>query len=98
MLQIMNSKTMMQDVVVVLENTHLDGDSEVAMGNPSLSDPIMAGQMDAMVLDSDLDTEDDCDGGSQLVEPNDDGPEFGNTELENLMLLKGPQQILQLIL
>jgi hypothetical protein len=98
MLQRMNFETMMRDVVIALENTHLDGDSEVAMGNPSLCDPIVAGQMDAMVLDSDLDTEDDCDGGSQLVEPNKDGPEFGNTELEDLVLSEGPQQILQLIL
>jgi predicted aspartyl protease len=90
MLQRMNSKTMMRDVIVALENTHLDGDSEVAMGNPSLCDPIMDGLMDVMVLDSDIDTKDDYDGGFQLVEPNDDGLEFGNTELEDLVLLKGP--------
>jgi hypothetical protein len=60
------------------------------MGNPSLCDPIMDGQMDEMVSDSDIDTEDDCDGGSQLVEPNDDGLEFGNTELEDLVLSEGP--------
>ncbi len=68
------------------------------MGNPSLCDPIMDGQMDAMMSDSDTNTEDDCDGGSQLVEPNDDGLEFRNTELEDLVLSEGPQQILQLIL
>jgi hypothetical protein len=58
----------------------------------------MAGQMDALVSDSDTDADDDCEGGFQLVEPIDDEPEFGNTELENLVLLEGPQQILQLIL
>ncbi|CAM6011489.1 unnamed protein product [Sphagnum balticum] len=88
----------MRDVVAALENTHLNGDSNVDIGNPSLCDSIIAGQMDALVLDLDTNTNDDCDGGPQLVEPNDDEPEFGNTELENLVLLEGPQQILQLIL
>jgi hypothetical protein len=58
----------------------------------------MTGQMDTMVSDSDTDTADDCEGGHQLVEPIDDEPEFGNTGLENLVLVEGPQQILQLIL
>ncbi|CAM6050336.1 unnamed protein product [Sphagnum compactum] len=58
----------------------------------------MAGQMDALVLGSDSDTDDDREGGIQLVEPIDDETEFGNTELEDLLLLEGPQQILQLIL
>ncbi|CAM6019256.1 unnamed protein product [Sphagnum balticum] len=86
----MNSETLMRDVAVALENTHFNGDSNVAIGNPSLCDPIMAGQMDALVSDSDTNTNDDCDGRPQLVEPNDDEPEFGNTELENLVLLEGP--------
>jgi hypothetical protein len=58
----------------------------------------MARQMDALVSDSDIDITDDCDEGSQLVELNGDELEFGNTKLENLVLLEGPQQILQLIL
>jgi hypothetical protein len=97
MLQRMNSETLMQDVDVALENTHLNGDLDVDIGNPSLCDPIMAGQMDALVSELDIDADDDCEGGLQLVEPIDDEPEFGNTELENLVLL-GLQQILQLIL
>ncbi len=69
MLQRMNSETLMRDVVVVLENTHLIGDSDtVVIRNPSLCDPIMAEQMDALVLDSNIDTDDDCDEGHQLVE------------------------------
>ncbi len=98
MLQRMNLKTLMRHVVATLENTHLNGDSDMVIGNPSLCDPIMAGQMDALVSDSDIDTDDDCDEGPQLVESNSDEHEFGNTELENLVLLKGSQQILQLIL
>jgi hypothetical protein len=34
--------------------------------------------------------DDDCDEGPQLVESNDDEPKFGNTELENMVLLEGP--------
>jgi hypothetical protein len=98
MLQRMNSETLMQDVVAALENTHLDEDLDVDIGNPSLCDPIMAGQMDALVSSSHTDADDDCEGGLQLVKPIDDEPEFGNTKLENLVLLEGPQQILQLIL
>ncbi|CAK9211476.1 unnamed protein product [Sphagnum troendelagicum] len=45
----------------------------------------MTGQTDTMVSDSDIDANDDCEGGLQLVEPIDDEPEFGNTELENLV-------------
>jgi hypothetical protein len=63
----------------------------MAIGNPSLCDPIMAGQMDVLVSDSDIYMDDDCDRGSQLVEPNDDELEFGNTQLEILVLLEGPQ-------
>jgi hypothetical protein len=42
MLQRMNSETLMLDVAVVLENTHLSGDSDVTIRNPSLYDPIMS--------------------------------------------------------
>ncbi len=90
MLQRMNSETLMQDVAVALENTHLNGDLDVDIGNPSLCDPIMAGQMDALVSELDTDVDDDCEGGLQLVEPIDDEPKFGNTEFENLVLLEGP--------
>jgi hypothetical protein len=60
----------------------------------------MLEHVDAHVLDSDNDTDDDeyCDEGPQLVEPDGDEYEFGNIELENLMLAEGPHHILQLIL
>jgi hypothetical protein len=85
MLQKMNSETLMQHVAAALENTHLDGNLDMVIRNPSLCDP-----MDALVSDLDIDTDDDCEGGLQLVEPIDDETEFGNTELENLVLLEGP--------
>ncbi len=98
MLQRMNSETLMRDVYVILENIHFNGNSDMAIGNPSLCDPIMAEQMDALVSDLDTDTNDDCDEGLQLVELNSDELEFGNTKLENLVMLERLQQILQLIL
>jgi hypothetical protein len=60
----------------------------------------MSEQVDVLMSDSNNDTDDNehCDEGPQLVEPNGDEYEFGNIELEDLMLLEGPQQILQLIL
>jgi hypothetical protein len=97
MLQKMNSETWGRDAAVALEATPLNGRLDMDFGELSLGDPIMTGQTDTMVLDSDTDTTDDCEG-HQLVEPIDDEPEFGNIELENLVLVEGPQQILQLIL
>jgi hypothetical protein len=46
------------------------------------------------VSDFDTNADDDNDGGVQLVEPIDDKSEFENTELEELVLKEGPQQIL----
>ncbi|CAK9197200.1 unnamed protein product [Sphagnum troendelagicum] len=94
----MNSETLGRDVAVALEDTPLNGGLDVDFEKLSLGNPIMTGQTDTMVLDLDTDTTNDCEGGHQLVEPIDDEPEFGNTELENLVLVEGPQQILQLIL
>jgi hypothetical protein len=98
MLQKMNSETLGRDAVVALEDTPLNGGLDVDFGKLSLGNPIMTGQTDTMVSDSNIDTADDCEGRHQLVELIDDEPEFGNTELENLVLVEGPHQILQLIL
>ncbi|CAK9870502.1 unnamed protein product [Sphagnum jensenii] len=87
----MNSEALVRDAIVALEDTHLNGGLDMDFGNSSLCDPIMTGQMDMMVSDSDTNADDDCEGGLQLVEPIDDEPEFGNTELENLVLVEGPQ-------
>ncbi len=91
----------MLDVVIALENTHVDGDSDMTVRNPSLYDPIMSEQVNVLVSNSDNDTDDNeyiSDEGLQLVEPNGDEYEFGNIELEDLVLSEEPQQILQLIL
>jgi hypothetical protein len=88
----MNSDTLMQDVVVALENTHLNGDSNMTIRNPSLYDPIMPEQVDALEFDSDTNTDNNehYDEGPQLVVPNGDEYEFGNIELEDLVLSKRP--------
>ncbi len=62
---------------------------------------IMFEQVNVLVSNSDNDTNDNeyiSDEALQLVEPNGDEYEFGNIELEDLVLSEEPQQILQLIL
>ncbi len=83
----------MRIVVATSESTHLGGVSDMAIKNPFLYDPIMSEQVDVLVSDLDNDTDDNehCDERLQLAEPNDDEYEFGNTELEDLVLTKGPQ-------
>jgi predicted aspartyl protease len=94
MLQKMNSETLIQEVVA-LGNTHLDGNLDMIVRKPSLCEHIATGRMDALVSNSDSDIDEDREGELQLVEPVDDESEFGNTELEDLVLLEGPQQMLQ---
>ncbi|CAK9215524.1 unnamed protein product [Sphagnum troendelagicum] len=86
-----NDQVSMVSTAPTLEDTPLNGGWDVDFGKLSLGDPIMTGQTDTMVLDSDTDIADDCEGGHQLVESIDDEPEFGNTGLENLVLVEGPQ-------
>jgi predicted aspartyl protease len=90
MLQKMNLETLGRDVAIALEATPLNGDLDVDFGKLSLGDPILTGQTDTMELDSDTDTTIDCERGHQLIKPIDDEPEFGNTRLENLVLVEGP--------
>jgi hypothetical protein len=79
---------LMQDVDVALESTHFNGNSDVAIRNPSLYN---LGHVDVLMsnLENDTDDNEHCDERLQLVEPNGDEYEFGNTELEDLVLLKG---------
>jgi hypothetical protein len=60
----------------------------------------MPEQVDALELDSNIDTDNNehYDEGPQLAVPNGDEYEFGNIELEDMVLSKGPYQIMQLIL
>jgi hypothetical protein len=84
----MNLEALMRDVTAILESTHLSGVLDVATRNPYLYDPIMPEQVDAPMSDFDNETNDEehYDEGFQLAEPNGDENEFGNTELEDLVL------------
>jgi hypothetical protein len=70
---------------------------EVDLGKMSLYDSVVNKQADVPVSESDTDADTDSEG-LQSVEPIDEESEFGNTELEELVLKEGPQQILQLTL
>jgi len=94
----MTSEALMRNVAATLESTRLNGASDVATRYPYLYDPILPKQVDAPMLDDETDDEEHYDERSQLAELHNDENEFGNTELENLVLVEGPQQILQLIL
>jgi hypothetical protein len=71
---------------------------EVDLGKMPLYDSVVNKQVDVPVLESDTDADTDNEEGLQSVEPIDEESEFGNTELEELVLKDGPQQILQLTL
>ncbi len=68
----------------------------MAIRNPFLYDPIMPEQVDVLMSNSnnDMDDNEHCDEGLQLAELNGDEYEFGNIALEDLVLTKGPKQIL----
>jgi hypothetical protein len=54
--------------------------------------------MSAQESESESDSSEDADGAAQLEGQVEGESEFGHTELENLVMLEGPQQILQLTL
>ncbi len=55
-------------------------------------------QISAQKSESEFDSSEDADGAAQLEGQVEGESEFGDTELENLVMLEGPQQILQLTL
>jgi hypothetical protein len=89
---------MVQEVAGAMANTHRDGKLDAIIRQPSMCEHSATRQTDACVSDSDSDTDEDRVGRLQLEEPVTDESEFGNTELEDLVLLEGPQQMLQLTL
>jgi hypothetical protein len=78
---------------------HTAGNLDALFRKSSLHDEYGANvQIDTRESDSDFDSNESYDQVVQVVEPVDGTPEFGNTELEELILSEGPQQILQLTL
>jgi hypothetical protein len=94
----MDSKTLMKDVIIVLDNTHINGDSNITAWILDQDSLIMPKGVDASASYSDPDTDnkEHCDGGPSQVEQIDDDNEFRDIEFEDLVLLEGPQLILQL--
>ncbi len=88
MLQRSNSKTMIRDDADALK--HAPGNWNAVVRQLSLYDHDTNERMDTQESDSDSDTNEDCNKGTQLVGPVDGESEFGNTELEDLVLLEGP--------
>jgi hypothetical protein len=92
LLQNVSSEALKCDAVITLDSASSET-LAVDLGKVSLCDPIVTKQTNALMSDSNTDADDDSEGGLQLVEPIDDKSEFGNTELEDLVLKEGPQQI-----
>ncbi|CAN5963404.1 unnamed protein product [Sphagnum jensenii] len=92
MLQALNSETLMQS------DSRLAGRFDVIMGKPCVDEDIETQKLDARVSDSDSDTSEDFEEEQQRLRPTSEESEFGDTELEELVLMERPQQILQLTL
>jgi len=94
MLQKLNSETVIPANVDALK--HTPGNLDALFKKSSLYDEYGANvQIDTLESDSDSDSNESYDQVVQVVEPVEGAPEFGNTELEELILSEGPQQILQ---
>jgi hypothetical protein len=97
LLQNVNSEVLEHDAAVALKNASSET-LEVDLGKMSLYDSVVNEQVNVLKLKSDTDADDDSEEGLQSTEPINEKSEFGNTELEKLVLKEGPQQILQLFL
>jgi len=74
------------------------GNLDAKDGSSSLSQHGTREQVVELDSESDSNSNHDSDDGTQPVGLDEGESEFGDTELENLVLLEGPQQILQLTL
>ncbi len=96
LMQRSDSKTNVQDDVNALR--YAPGNSDAVDGLSSLWEHGTNEQMIAQESESNFDSNEDSNEGTQPVGPVDGESEFGDTELEDLVMLEGPQQILQLTL
>jgi hypothetical protein len=90
----------MWDATTVLKNTHISDDFDTADWILDRNSPIMPKGVDASALDSNtnIDNNEHCDGEPHQVKQFDDEDDFRDIEFEDLVMSKGPQQILLLIL
>ncbi len=89
LLQNVNSEALEHDAVVALKSASSET-LEVDLGKMSLYDSIVNEQVNVPKSESDTDADDDGGKGLQSMEPINEESEFGNTELEELVLKEGP--------
>ncbi len=67
--QNMNSETLMWDATIVLNNTHINDDSDIANWIPDQNSPIMPKGVDTSASNSNIDTNniEHCDGKPRQV-------------------------------
>ncbi|CAK9231999.1 unnamed protein product [Sphagnum troendelagicum] len=75
---------------------HASGNSGVMDGASYLPQQGVSEQTAELESESDSDSSGESNEGTQLVGPIEGESDFGDTELEKLVMLEGPQQILQL--
>jgi len=97
LLQNVNSETLEHEAAVTIKSASSEA-LEVDLGKMSLYDFVMDEQVRVPKSESDTNANDDNEEGLQSVEPTNEESEFVDTELEELVLKEGPQQILQLTL
>jgi hypothetical protein len=97
LLQNVRLKAVEHDAAITLKNVSPET-LEVNLGKMSLCDSIMTEQTNMPMSESDTNTGDDSEEELKSVEPIEGESEFEDTELEELVLKEGPQQILQLTL
>jgi predicted aspartyl protease len=92
MLQALNSEALMP------MDLRTAGKADLVMEGTSMNDKVEDQRLDVRMSDSDSDASENSEEEHQLREPICDGLEFKDTELEELVMREGPQQILQLTL
>jgi hypothetical protein len=97
LLQNVSSEAVEHDATVTLKSASPEA-LEVDLGKMSLYDSVVNKHADVPVSESDTDVDNDSEEGFQSVGPIYEESKFENTELEELVLKEGPQQILQLTL
>jgi len=92
LLQRSNSETNVREDAGILKQTSRNSDA--VDGLPPLYEHDTNERMITQESESDSDSNEDSNEGTQLVGLVDGESEFGDTELEDLVMLEGPQQIL----
>ncbi len=95
LLQRMNLGSLIQDTTSIWTETHNDGDSDW-ISDQDCAIMTKEGGSSTSISDADTDDSECSDSESNQLKQIDCENEFGDTELEELVKLEGPQEILQL--